>query len=64
MAFEISLGVVAVTSRNNRRNSDCGVFEFPVTPLAAGSECESRFPKILEEVADFPWHMRNHTLLG
>lgn len=38
--------------------------ELPVTPLASVNEDESRFAKVFEEVADLPWHTRDHTLLG
>jgi hypothetical protein len=54
VAFQIRLSVVAIAARNDDRDLDCGVFIFPVTPLAAGREGESRIPKVFEEVADFP----------
>jgi hypothetical protein len=56
VAFQISFGVVAVASRNDGLDLDCGVLILPVTPLAAGSEREARFAKVFEEVADFPRH--------
>jgi hypothetical protein len=70
VAFQIKLGVVAVVavvavaSRNDSWNFDCGVFKLPVTPLAAGCEGESRFPKVFEEIADFPWHCETLPILG
>ncbi len=64
MAFQISLGIIAIAPRDNDWYLDRGVDKFPVTPLAARSECESRFPKVFEEVADLPWHTRKPTLLG
>ena len=64
MAFQISLGVVVVASRNDGRNLDGGVLIFPVTPLAAGGEREARFAKVFEEIADFPWHSKIMPILG
>ena len=64
VAFQISLGIVAVASRNDSRDLDCGVFVFPETPLAARSEGESRFPKVFEEIADSPWHRETIPILG
>jgi hypothetical protein len=64
VAFQISLGVVAVASRNDGRDLDCGVLIFPVTPLAAWREREARFPKVFEEIADFPWHRETIPILG
>ena len=38
--------------------------ELSVAPLAAAHEDKPRFAKVFQEVADFPWHTRNPTLLG
>lgn len=64
MAFQISLGVVAVAARNDGRDLDCGMLKFPVTPLAARREREACFPKVFKEIADFPQQTRKPTHFG
>jgi hypothetical protein len=64
VAFQIRFGVIAILSRNDRRYPDRRVLELPVAPLAARNERETRFPKVFEEVADFPWHRENLPILG
>jgi len=64
LPFEIPLGVIAIMSGDNNYDFPAFSLKLPVTPLSTVYEDESRFPKISEKVADFPWHTRNHTLLG
>jgi len=64
VAFQIGLGIVAVASRNDGWDLDCGVFKFPMTALSARSELEACFAKVFEEVADFPWHRETIPILG
>ena len=57
------LGELGLAEAHGRADGG-GVLKLPMTPLAARSEREARFPKAFEEVADFPWYAKNPAHFG